>query len=216
MANKSGTGKKASRTANIRSTYKELVCVDAGASPVVPLALPANGTSEISLGPMGIRGVTLGSGVFVASSVEPAHLKGLFLTASNFKEYRVTRAHLVIVGNVSSTATGNFSVFSSKDFGDIRGPTTPSYATTGPGTSVASLANKDYRVALDFDSSWKKCTNSTLGLSVDFKTICATNSVNDITFCSLAVSNNSNTALGVPYLDYDVEFRGPINPAINL
>ena len=151
----------------------------------------------------------------VLATVKPAHLKWFSTTSSNFREYRVLNATLRFVGNVTSTTVGNFSVFSSRNEADVFSGAVPGYSTMPGGTSVASLATKDQRFRLNIDSSWKPVSYSTLGALTDQVTFYPLNSVDTLSFCSFAVSNNSGAALGIMYLDYDVEFRGPINPSLN-
>lgn len=193
---------------------KEAIVTD-GSSPA-PGAAPLVGTVKFLLAPMGIVGVKIASGpVFSLSRIFTPPMKWLWATSSNFKEYRITRATLVVVGGVASTAVGNFNVTSSKDYHDIFSQTVPSFATGPAGTSVASLASKDARFPLSVDSRWKIVSSLTATLGSGTDTFIPTHTIEDLSFCSFALSNNSSVDLGVAYVDYDVEFRGPVNPLLN-
>lgn len=196
---------------------RELIVTDGSSTNPGPLAPAANATTLAVLSSVGVYGLKLGSGpTFAQASSYKPYLKWLWSNATNFREYRVTRATLVVVGNVASTATGNFNVVSSSDFGDVfLGGLQPSYSTGPAGTSVASLATKDARFPLVVDSRWKQVTAYTSFLYNDQITSVPIHTVEDLAFCYFAISNNSTQALGICYLDYDVEFRGPINPLIN-
>lgn len=194
----------------------EMICINAGASTVVPAPLDANSTTTVALTPIGCVSWKLTSGpTATLSSVVNPVLKWMQATSTNFKEYRVLRATVRIVGNVPSTSAGNFTVVSSKNYADIFSGATPNYANSGAGTSVASLATKDQRFPLIFDSTWKPVTSRLVAIGTDQVTVVPLNNIDTASFCSFAVSNNSTVALGIMYLDYDVEFRGPINPTLN-
>jgi len=200
------------RTAHVYKNVREMVCDDAFATPLLPLPLAANSTITAAFNPLNLVTMKLGSGPTASlTTVEKGHLRWLAQMAAGFKQYRITRATLIVVGTQASTATGNFSVFSSPDYADVFLTTVASYATTGPGTSLASLANKDQRFPLVIDSSWKNVVSRLIAIGTDQTTIIPISNVDDATFCSMAVSNNSTLALGIAYLDYDVEFRGPLN-----
>lgn len=197
---------------------REMVCLDQGVTPPAPLPLNANSTATFVIAPFGIYGAQLKSGPTLVTNVaiDTAHFKWLLTTAVNFQEYRITRASVVVVGTVPSTATGNFTVASSKSYTDILAGQTPSYANSGPGVAVATLASKDYRVPITVDTKWKIVSNKTVVVNSDSITFAPVNTVDDLSCCSVAISNNSTQALGIAYLDYDVEFRGPINPSLNV
>jgi hypothetical protein len=196
------------QSSNHRFTnVREMLCVDASVGSPAPIPLAASTTKEFTICPFGIGGITSG---FVLGSWEAPHLVWFLNTARNFSQYRIVRASLVIVGNVPSTATGNFSVFSSPDAGD--GSNT-SFATTAPGVGIATLATRDYKVPLNIDSSWKKVTGTTMA---NVGSVWAPlNNVNSLSSGMIAISNNGTTALGIAYLDYDVEFKGQINLVLN-
>lgn len=195
---------------------RELLVTDGSSTAPGPLTPAASATTPAVLSPLGINGLKFGgTNTVVQNLAYKPYLKWLWATSINFKEFRVTRAKLVVVGNVASTAVGNFNVVSSKDFGDVFGSTTPSYSTGPAGTSVASLATKDASFPLVVDSRWKSVSSYTCVVGSDSSTFVPTHSMEDLAFCYFAISNNSSQALGICYLDYDVEFRGPINPLIN-
>lgn len=200
------------KTSHAYKNIREMLCADANAGTVLPMPLAANSTSIVCLNPLSLVTMKLASGpTATLATMESAHLRWLNVTATNFKQYRILRAVLIVVGTQASTATGNFSVFSSPDYSDVFLGTAPSYSTTGPGTSVASLATKDQRFPLDIDTSWKKVSSRLCAVSSDQVTVTPITTVDDASFCSVAVSNNSTAALGIAYIEYDVEFRGPLN-----
>jgi hypothetical protein len=198
------------------NNVKELIVTDGESSAPGPVSAPANSTAAICFVPVGVNAPRLGSGPTVSSVVIlKSSLVWLRATAVNFREYRVTRAQLIVVGGNASTATGNFNVTSSKDYLDFLGPTAPSYSTGPPGTSVASLAEKNATFNLNIDTSWKVVSRYTAVALADQVSFIPVHNVGDLSFGGFAISNNSALALGTFYLNYDVQFRGPINAAIN-
>lgn len=216
MPAKTKTKGKASQNSHIYRGIREMVCVDASVATPAPANPAASGTLSVLISPLGVKAVKVASGPTVSTVPDfiPT-LKWLYATSVNFREYRITRAKLVVVGNVASTATGNFNVTSSRDILDIYGTNTPSYSTGPAGVSVASLATRDASFSLNIDSSWKVVSPNTVQVLSDNATFINVHNVGDLAVGAYSISNNSNVPLGILYMDYDVEFRGPINPTLN-
>lgn len=211
MANKKKT--RQSQVHTYRSV-KDNVVTDARSGTLASMPFAAGTTTVFSLNPLGVGGTSTGAGATVYL-VESPHLPWLFTTAKNFEMYRITNARLVVVANNSTTATGNFAVVSSPDFSDS---SAVSIATAGTAYPMSGLANKDVRVPLRTDSSWKKVsylTNQVFTISGSTY-VANINSANDIIFGNVVVTVNSTSALGLVYLEYDVEFKYPINNLVNV
>jgi len=192
---------------------RDNIVVDSRASTLQSTPFAANTTTGFTLSPLGIGGTSTGSSA-VVTLVENPHMPWLYTTSKNFEMYRVLNARLVVVANSSTTTTGNFGVVSSPDYSDTGGV---SVATVGTAYPMSGLANKDVRIPLRIDSSWKKVsyiTNQVVYYSSSTY-IVAVNSVNDITFGSVTITVNSTAGLGLVYIEYDIEFKNPINNLIN-
>jgi hypothetical protein len=134
-------------------------------------------------------------------------------------EYRVTRAHLIIVSDSGANTAGRISVISSPDFADLLVPVTVVGGGVGGTTvSVASLQSKPLRVPLRIDGRWMKVSPRTMTLSVTNGLI-TENATNDLCFSNVSMAFSdipANTNVCTFYVEYDVEFRGPIMAANNL
>jgi len=212
MANKS----KKQNKKTIQHVYrgvKDNLVVDARATSLSAAVPGANATVTYCLSPLGIGGQKTADGT--VSLVETPHLPWLYQTARNFELYRVTSARACFVANSSTTATGNFSVVSSPDYSD---GAASSFATNPTGYPMSGLANKDVKVPLRVDTSWKKVSYVTMQLygagtnALNY----AINTVNDLSVGCFTVSMNSTTTVGLIYIEYDVEFKNPINNLLNI
>lgn len=187
-----------------------------------PVGITTDGTGNvaggIALAPRGLTGVnTAGVGGIVYAK---PHLPWLYNTSNNFLEYRVTRAHLVVVGNVGSTVTGQVSVVSSPDMIDSLASPAPGLGAQiigGTSFPLADLASNNRRIPLRIDTSWKKVTSLTAYLSGT--TIINNASADDLGFTGFVyrvVNAPVSTNVLFFYLDYDVEFRGVASTNFNV
>lgn len=221
--------------------HKFLSCRDnvlAGGTGGTPgmgtLAITTNVSGSASgsfpLCPVGLTGVRVISGaptVGATGNIAAPNLRGLYNRAIDFQMYRVTRAKLVFVGAIGSTAAGILTLSGYTSAIDVSLLTTQAQIT-GPNTRVFDLANSSSRelsVPIPVDSAWKKVSSilSTVGVSVPFygtnDTIVPVSNVDDVCFggCSYLVSNAAvSTYVGTLYIDYDVEFKGVIDPSVNI
>lgn len=196
-------------------------CADASSS-AAPLTLntdaSGNGTYSMVFAPRGLNGVNpAGTANIVLSA---PHLPWLYNVARNFLEYRVTRAHLIIVGNVGSTATGTVGVFTTTDMIDVFAPGTVNLgdvAVGGTTFALADLANNNKRIPMRIDSSWKKSTSVVSQLIAG--NVLPNSSIDDLSFTGFIIRCSGGVAsAGVlsAYIDYDVEFRGVAGTVTNV
>lgn len=191
-----------------------------------------NGQQFVSLAPFGFAGVSTGNAVagqpitFVSTSFQSPTLPWLYNQARNFERYRVTRAVLIAVGNLGSTATGRILLDSSTDASDNISAITTATSTGGKVFDVGSLANKEARLQLDVDTAWKKCSSRTFGVDTNSTTLVPLNSVNDLIFSNIYIGCTGVSATSAApvtgtivaqfYVEYDVEFRDPISYGVNI
>lgn len=141
----------------------------------------------------------------------------LYSTARNFQEYRVTRATFVFVSARPPGDAGRITLGGSKDAIDTAAASQADGFVGGRQWDLSSLSSgKEARFNLPVDSVWKRvspvCFANYGGTWVPAAT------VNDLCFAnaffySTGVSAKGN--LGSLYLEYDVEFRGPVSLAVN-
>jgi len=151
----------------------------------------------------------------------------LYNRAVDFQWYRVTRAKFVFVGSVASNAIGMINLAAYSDPFDATN--SPSTAVTSSGSTrsfdLANASAKELSVPVPVDSSWKKCSsvltipgNIFPFVGQDAGSLAVVNTVGDLTFgCVSASWSTSLTSgeIGRFFLDYDVEFKGPIDASIN-
>lgn len=233
MANKSKTNSVKKDT--LRVHVREEIVQGSGANPgtTVPrVTTDASGTSSsgFALSPLGLTASSLSSGAFVAGStgnVDPPHLRKLFNLASDFRMYRVLSGKLVFVPNYGANVTGQLALSSSRDVADSGNSAQIAYASAA-NYRVFNLSqvNKEFSIPLDVDSSWKKVT-SVLSVPnnvppflgpVSTAVSIHVNTTNDLCFTSVACTVNTGPAsasVGVLVVDYEVEFKGLIDSAVN-
>jgi len=191
-----------------------------------------SGSGNAVLTPIGLSGSKLNaSGVVydlpVLGNIAAPQLRGLYFRASDFQMYRVTRAKLVFVGATGSTATGQITLAAYTDPLDVSNNTTAATNSSSATRTfdVASAAGRELSVPIPVDSSWKKIS-AYLTTRADVSPfygstngIIPLNSVSDLSFGAISwyVSNSlaSQATIGTLFIDYDVEFKGPIDFALN-
>ncbi len=199
---------------------RDPLCQDAG---IVPTSLIVATTSaggaangSVSMCPFGISGVLATSFPLSNTQIEFPHLPWLWRTASNFEEYRITRAKLIVSGLVGSTTPGIMSISSTTDYGDL---TTNLSANMVGGKSfaLADLAARNVEMPLDIDSTWKKVTSTTTRVGAG--SIASINTADDLIFSNMTyvISNGPvSTPVASFYVEYDVEFRNPVSYSMNI
>lgn len=231
---------KNSKNKVVRQHYfqavRDPVVTDAsnGANPsMFSLVTDSSGNSNASfiLSPFGVAGLstnnaTAGSQtVFTSTTTTSPALPWLYNQARNFERYRVTRAVVIAVGSVGSTASGRLLLDSSTDAADTVSAINVATSTGGKVFDVAALSSRELRFNLDVDSSWKKCSSRTYLLNGSGTVAIPVNHVNDLSFCTLFVGCFGATAAGSTavgtsicqfFLEYDVEFRDPISYGANI
>lgn len=185
--------------------------------------------------PLGLTSVTLGASSYTAGTagnVLAPSMRTLFNRALDFQWYRVTRAKVVFVGNVGSTVTGILTMSGYTDPSDVNAVTFQTYVSSQSTKSfdLASSSSKELSIPIPVDSTWKKVTTnlSVPGNVYPFNaanagSIAVLNTVTDLAFGAfgyyLAGYSSGGTAtatnVGTFYIDYDVEFKGPIDAAVN-
>lgn len=201
------------------------------AAPIGQLVTNTQYNNAWVLAPLGLTSVQLGASSYTRGSlgnVSGPPLRGLYNRAVDFQWYRVTRAKLVFVGSVSSTIGGTIALAGYSDPFDVTNLTL-SATVSGPSTrtfDAASASTKELSVPVPVDSSWKKCS-SVLTMPGDVYpfsganagSLAVVNSVSDLAFGAVSIvwqtDAPANTNLGRVFLDYDVEFRGPIDSSVN-
>jgi len=172
-------------------------------------------SGHFALSPVGVNSLSTSN---VLTTLEPAHLPWMSSTGQNFLNYRVSKATLIVVGSVGSTATGQMAVVSSPDFVDTAIPPSAfgDYIVGGTTFALSDLASNNRRVPMRFDSSWKKITNRSTtvigGVIVD------NSSVDDLIFTSFAYSvtgGPNTTSICSFFVEYDIEFKGVVSIGLN-
>jgi hypothetical protein len=232
---KKSTGVRTRSGTHVYRRVRDPVLVDATSSTTQPYYIVSTasggGTTYLPLAPLGVAGMSwvagAASSAATATIVEPPRLPWLLQTSRTFQEYRVLNATLVFVSSLGSIASGSVTLNSSTDYADDRATSTSPtvIASTGGKTfSLASLANKEGRVPMAIDSSWKKVTNVTLYLPLGGSGLVASSTVNDLSFGQVSASLAGASASGTPasgvqcgmlYIEYDVEFRKPTSSFTN-
>lgn len=202
-------------------------------SPLV-LTAAADGTATLSqiLTPVGLTSSTLGPNQAYVSgtygNVTGPALRGLYNKAIDFGMYRVSRARLIFVGGVGSTATGQITLAGYSDPYDVAIVTAQVFVS-GPNTKtfdLASSSSKELSVPIPVDSSWKKVSsiltvpgNGYPFKAADSSSIAVIATVADLSFGAVSISATGTDAskqLGTVHIEYDVEFKDPIDFALNL
>lgn len=193
------------------------------------------GNNAWTFSPLGLTSVTLAGGVFsqgTTGNIVGPSLRSLYNRSLDFQWYRVTRAKVVFVGNVGSTVTGSLTMAAYTDPSDV-GQITYQAFISGPGTrsfDMASAATKEFSVPVPVDSSWKRVSSIlTVPGNVYPYTAAAAdcfsvvNSVADLCFGAFTYYLTGYTSGGVAtasnvgqfYLDYDVEFKSPVDVSVS-
>lgn len=205
-----------------------------------PLAINTNAGGATSgsfpLCPLGLSGAKLNTTTpqnFVNSSpgnVSAPVMRNLFYRAQDFQWYRVTRAKLVFVGAQGSNVTGVITLVGYASAIDVNlGTGIPQLS--GPSTRTFDLSaagSKELSVPIPVDSAWKKVSStlSVIGSSPPFfgagDTLVPVSSVDDLCFGAVSyvvgsgpTGTGSGAYVGTLFIDYDVEFKGVIDPAVN-
>lgn len=226
--------KKGSKVVNQHkfTNVRETLVTDTSSKNPISVTTDASGNKTISviLSPLGLTACVLGSGTFgagTAGNVDQPHLLWMNAQASGFDYYRVTNPRLLLVGSQGSTVTGIVNVFTSKDVTDVMTGAlqTAFVGSSGKSIDLASLANRIATVPMSCDTSWKKVSTylnvpgSAVGLKGSTTMLVNTNSINDLCFTSFmvqVVGAAANSATFTLQLLYDVEFKDPVNPALNV
>lgn len=183
-----------------------------------------------SLSPMGLGAATYSSSTYagaIQGNVANPLLRGLYNRSQDFQWYRVLRAKFVFVGSVGSTTSGTITLAGYADPGDVSNPTIQGL-TSGPGTRTFDLSNsatRELSVPIPVDTAWKKCSwvLSQPGAAPPFtgsstSTIVPLSTVSALCFAGVSLSVTgapASTTMGFMYIDYDVEFKTPIEPTLN-
>lgn len=207
-----------------------------GATPPSAAALISSGTDGTysfgtCLHPMGLTSTTLGASTYAAGgtgNVQGPPLRGLYNKAVDFQWYRITRAKFVFVPVITTTNKGQITLSAYTDPFDIANTTTTGqvsgqYTKSFP---IAATATRECSVPIPVDSTWKKCTSilTVPGNVFPFTAasagaIAIVNTVADLTFGAVfarVVGADVSIPIGTFYIDYDVEFKAPIDSSVNL
>lgn len=235
MASKNG--KRSSQKTKIQHKFvgiREVVLSSVSSKAQLPLTTNASGVlgTACALCPIGLTTAVLTSGAFNQpanlGNCDPPHLTWLYSQAINFDYYRITNLRLQIVGNVGSTTSGTLNVFTTRDMADLGAPLglqTVFVGSSGRSVDVASLAVRPSTIPMVTDTSWKKVSSilNLPGNGAGFGTgtntsLINVNSLNDLCFSGFiiqVVGGPANASIGTIQVIYDVEFRDPINVALN-
>jgi hypothetical protein len=222
------------RNSHVFRGIRDPVVVDAFSSTPTVSAVASdasgNGTATYVFSSYGTTGLTAFSSTstgiitWTSVSLDKPYLSWLMNQAKGFKEYRISNAKLVFVGNVGSTATGRIAILSSPNSADIYTPLTLGNVIGGSVFDLASLASREKSIPLNIDSSWKRVSDKTmLQFAGTPATISPSATVDDLSFCSVRVQLIAATQAGTlgvftaanMFVVYDAEFRGPISPSLN-
>lgn len=234
MANKSKTNNI--KRDSLRVKVKEEVVVGSTTGPgtsVVKVTTDSTGTSSVqfALGPAGLQGAVLASGAYTNASnfnIDYPHLRKLYNLAVDFRMYRVLSGKLIFVPNYGANVTGLLALASSRDVSDVGQSAQIAYASAANYRVFnMSQVNKEMAVPLDVDTAWKKVTPllSVANNSPPFTaassntTVVNMNTVNDLCFSGIGCTVNTgpaSAAVGVLVVEYEVEFKGLIDSAVNV
>jgi hypothetical protein len=232
MAKTTPKGRKSSSSPSHKFTnVRELVLTNASGNLAFTAATSSTGVAfgGLALNPLGLVSVSLSGAAFVTTNIDAPHLRWLSNQAANFGMYRVTRAKIVFVGNVGSTASGTLNLQGFTDGLDA-GVTLSTAFVGGQNGKIYDLAavasGREISVPIPVDSSWKKVSSSlvlvggtlpfTSGTSTSFT---PTNTVNDLGFGGFSYQITGgpvSATVGNFMLDYDVEFSRPMNAQLNV
>lgn len=231
MAKKNGSkGKSGSKAqSHAYRGIRDIILNDTRGNVVSSITTNASGAGNISgmMMPLLLTSPQTGSGGTPATNdvVAYARCNWFASTAKNFQSYRITRAVLIWVGNVGSTSPGTINMFGSRDVMDATTGLQTAYIVGQDSKSfdLASSANKEQRLQMPVDPSWKKITSTLNRLGNDgFNgtqySVVPVNSVNDLIAFSWyiqVVGGPASTNVGNAFIEYDVEFKGPISPVLN-
>jgi len=207
-----------------------------GATPgVVISSITTDGTGITNnawvLCPVGLTSALRNSTSYTAGTtgnVVGPPLRGLWNKAVDFQWFRVTRAKFVFTGAIGSTATGSITLAAYTDPADVSRITYSTYVS-GSSTKTFDLASassgRELSVNVPVDSSWKRVSsllsvpgNTYPFAAVDATSVANVNTVADLSFGAVTLNVAGapfTTFLGNAFLDYDVEFRGVIDSALN-
>lgn len=234
---KKGSGSNRTKSNHLFTGCRDAVTYVAGQSSVPGTAayyITSSSGGNVGFGaplcPLGLGAATYSSGAYsnaTQGNVANPLLRGLFNRASDFQWYRVLRAKLVFVGSVGSTTSGTITLAGYSDPNDVIAATLQGL-TSGPGTKVFDLSSsstKELSVPIPVDTAWKKCSwvlsqpaSSSPFTGSGTTTLNPLSTVSALCFAGISVTvigAPASTTLGFLYIDYDVEFKGPIDSTLN-
>jgi hypothetical protein len=221
--------KNTNRTVVYRNV-RDPVINDATTNPPSIQALTTDSSGNLitnfPFAPLGVTSVVLSSPSGGGTvTVNPAAIAGpklpwLYNTAKNFERFRVTRAVLIVVGNLGQTVTGRIMLGSTTDFNDLLTATNLGASSGNKIFDLSSLASREARFNMDVDTAWKKCSAGSLVASPLYSNlVLSVGTMNDQLFtCSIinVSSGPASTNVGNMFLEYDVEFKDPIAWQVNV
>lgn len=181
--------------------------------------------------PLGLTSTTLGASSYTQGTlgnVTGPPLRGLYNRSLDFQWYRVTRAKFVFISSLGSTVTGVLSLSAYSDPSDVTNgsPTIYSASVNNRVFDLSTASHKEVSVPVPVDSAWKKCTtiltqpgNVFPFTGANAGSLAVVNTVADLSFGAVSAyiqSAPASTLIGGFYLDYDVEFKNPIDNGVNL
>lgn len=188
--------------------------------PTAPVSGGAAGWSVITSSGLESAYYDLASTTFKIESAYPPVLRWLSTQAQNFAKFRIIRAAIVIVGCMGSDLNGKISIQGFNDVSDIGTINVTNEGINGKLIDVSSLSVKESRFELPINSEWKKITNRLVRVggeepfaSPGNRCVIPCNSANDLLVTGFGYRiNGANTTERVCefYLDYEVEFSGPL------
>jgi len=232
---KNNTRKTGNRQNHVFRGCREVIISGSATNSSAPANIITNASGSYAfswpLSPLGLTVATYGTTTYspgTEGNLFPPVLRGLRFRAQDFQMYRVTRAKLVFVGNLGSTQTGAVTLAGYTDVLDtslISNQGNVSSTQSAKSFDLASASSRELSVNIPVDSSWKKVTSilSTPGGSAPFAGSSVTmlvpvNSAADLCFGAVSISvvnAGATTNIGCLYVDYDVEFKGVVDPAVN-
>lgn len=207
-----------------------------GSSPPTSAALiSSDSTGTVQFGtalhPMGLTSTALGASSYTrgaTGNVQGPPLRGLYNKAVDFQWFRVPRARFIFVAVVGSTTPGTITLSGYTDPFDITNTTTVATVSSSATKTfpLSSGASKEISVPIPVDSTWKKCSsvltvpgNVFPFTAADAGSLAVVNTVADLCFGAVfarVVGTTASVPIGSFYIEYDVEFKGPIDSSINV
>lgn len=212
-----------------RFQMREMVYVDSRTETLLPTTPnPQGGVGGWSV--VTSSGLTsayydLASTTFKTEEVLSPCLRWFSNQSQNFNKFRILRATLVVVGAMGSDLRGRLSIQGFNDSSDVGAIYSFLQGPNGRMIDLASLSTREARIELPVNTDWKKVTKRLMQVGGDEpyikpgnRCLVPINSANDLLvtgFGYLISGCNVEERVCDFFLEYEVEFHGPLLSNVN-